>query len=107
MPHKKYIKSLVDMYQRGKPTPDGGTTGLDEGEELRKEEALQIGSWNTSLCFPGQVGHPTQCGIAGTGDGKNNGSRRTWSEALGALLRKNRKAGNPATVLTSLWKQAW
>ena len=33
------------------------------GKQWRKKEALQIGSWNTTLCFPGQVGHPTQCEI--------------------------------------------
>ena len=41
MAHEKYVKGLMNLYQleerRGKPTPDGVTTGLDEGEELSGE----------------------------------------------------------------------
>ena len=44
MPHERYIKGLVAMYElqnrRGKPTPDGAVSMMDLGEELIGESPL-------------------------------------------------------------------
>ena len=58
MAHEKYVKGLIDLYQlqerRGKPTPDGVTTGLDEGEELSGERKRLFRSALGTLLYVSQ-----------------------------------------------------